>query len=212
MVSGERVLNVVEPAASESVERFDALFERFYRELIAEVFGEVVGGDVLRFLLEETGVIAGFYASFDKVLLDGDSVWYAGRDRDVVFRRVAERVLQPPVETWGERQRFTMSNMVVGGRLPRWLGFDVGPLPLRGTRATVHQGQIFTAGGRRVVVAASYRMIADLAERTLRTALPGGPSERRLSRWYTSEVSGWLHGRTKAVSPDDAPPERAIAP
>ena len=90
-----------------------------------------------------------------------------------------------------------IANVVLGGRLPRWLGFDIGPVPLRGTRATVHQGQIFTSGGRRVAVAASYRFLADLSQRCAWTTLPGGPSERRTSRWYGTGILDWLIGRTK---------------
>jgi penicillin amidase len=95
----------------------------------------------------------------------------------------------------------SLGNLVLGGKLPRWLGFDIGPLPLRGTRATVHQGQTFGAAGRRVTVSASYRLVADFAEDAAHSALPGGPSERRTSRWYASGIRDWLQGRLKTLRP-----------
>ena len=175
------------------------LFERFHRALIEHVFGRVCGPDVTGFLLDRTGVVAGFYDYFDRVLLDESSVWYGDETRAEVFARVAERALQTAPKAWGDHQRFVFANVVLGERLPRRLGFDVGPVPLRGTRATVHQGQIFTSGGRRVAVAASYRFLTDLSQRWARTSLPGGASERRASPWYASGILDWLAGRTKRL-------------
>jgi penicillin amidase len=128
--------------------RYDAgsrgavLFERFYRELLVIAFGAVCGENVLRFLLDETGVLVDFYANFDAVLLRPDSAWYGDEGRDAVFRRAAERALADPASTWGEIRQLTMRHLLLGGRVPSWLGFDHGPVSLAGGRATIHQGQI----------------------------------------------------------------------
>jgi hypothetical protein len=37
----------------------------------------------------------------------------------------------------------------------------------------------------------------------MRRLLLGGPSERRLSRWYASGVADWLAGRLKTIRPAD---------
>jgi penicillin amidase len=178
------------------------LFERFYRALVAEVFGAVCGAEMLRHLLDETGILADFYANFDAVLLCADSVWFGAAGRDAVYGRVAARVLTEPAGTWGERQQLVMKHVLLGGRLPRWVGFDHGPVPLRGGRGTIHQGQIYRAGGRQTSFAPSYRLVTDLAEAAAYTCLAGGPSDRRFSRWYATGIADWVAGRFKRLTPD----------
>jgi penicillin amidase len=178
-----------------------SLFEKFYHALIAEVFGAVCGTEVARFLVEETGILADFYGNFDQVLLRPDSVWFGNEGRDAVFKRVAAEALTGPLHTWGSQHQLLMKHLMLGGRLPRWLGFDRGPLPLRGGRATVHQGQIYRSGGRQTSFAPSYRLVTDFAEAAAHTCLAGGPSDRRFSRWYSNEVDNWLAGKFKTLKP-----------
>lgn len=177
------------------------LFERFYRALLIEVFGAVCGAEVMRFLIEETGILTDFYFNFDQVLLKSDSVWYGEEGRDAVFQRVAARTLATPAGPWGAQQALQMKHLLLGGRLPLWLGFDYGPLPLAGGRATIHQGQLYRSGGRDTSFAPSYRLVTDLAEAAAHTALAGGPSDRRFSPWYTSGVADWIAGRYKTLRP-----------
>ena len=82
---------------------------------------------------------------------------------------------------WGERNQVTLTHMFFGGKLPRWLGFDRGPIGLPGGRATPQQGQIYLSAGRVTSFAPSLRVIADM----------GGASDRRWSRWYASGVASW---------------------
>jgi len=177
------------------------LFERFYRALFADVFGSVCGADVTRYLLEETNTVADFYANFDAVLLDARSVWYGSAGRDSAWRRIAATALTETAGPWGEERRVLLRHLLYGGRLPRWLGFDRGPIALPGGRATVHQGQIYRAGGRETTFAPSYRIVTDLGEDVAHTCLAGGPSDRRFSRWYASGLSDWLARRLKPVTP-----------
>jgi len=177
------------------------LFERFYRALIATVFGRVCGPDILAFLLDETGILIDFYANFDDILLRADSAWYGKDGRDQTFTHVASAALAGPAPTWGQTHQLTMRHLLFGGKLPPWLGFDRGPLPLRGNRATVHQGQLYRAGGRATSFAPSYRLITDLGEPVAYTALAGGPSDRRFSPWYTSGIADWVAGRLKQLRP-----------
>jgi penicillin amidase len=118
-----------------------------------------------------------------------------------VFKRVAAAALTGPLQTWGRHQQLLMKHLMLGGRLPRWLGFDHGPVPLRGGRATIHQGQIYRSGGRQTSFAPSYRLVTDFGEAAAHTCLAGGPSDRRFSRWYTSEVDNWLAGTFKTLKP-----------
>ena len=94
-----------------------------------------------------------------------------------------------------------MRHLMLGGRLPRWFGFDHGPIAIRGGRSTIHQGQIYRAGGRETSFVPSFRMVTDLGEPAAHTALAGGPSDRRFSPWYVSGVRDWLAGRLKRLEP-----------
>ena len=88
-------------------------------------------------------------------------------------------------------------NILMGGKLPRWAGFDIGPVALRGGRATPHQGQIYESAGRKTSFAPSLRLMADLGDDVMHTSLAGGPSDRRFSKLYTSELDRWKRGGCK---------------
>ena len=96
----------------------------------------------------------------------------------------------------------TMRHIMLGGRLPRQIGFDHGPVPLRGGRATIHQAQQLRAGGRDITIGPSFRLVTDLAQDDIWTAYPGGPSDRRFSPWFSSGIHDWLAGRLKPVRPN----------
>jgi penicillin amidase len=181
--------------------RAATLFERWYRALILDVVGGVAGADVARFLLDETGIVADFYAN----LLSERSAWFGGRTREQVYEQVALRALATPARPWGERQRVTMRHLLFGGRLPARLGFDRGPFALPGSRGTPRQGTVYRSGGRETSFAPSLRLVTDLAEEVVHSALAGGPSDRRHSRWYVSCLEDWLEGRLVARRPP-APP------
>jgi penicillin amidase len=178
------------------------LFETVYRALLLDVFGSVCGDEVLRFLAGETPILTNFYYSFDRVLLSERSVWFGPEGRDARFRRVAGALLGDATHPPYPRQEIVMKHILFGDRLPAWLGFDHGPVPLPGSRATLRQGEIFRAGGREQSFAPSYRFVTDLAERCAHRALAGGLSDRRFSRWYRRGIDEWAAGRTKRVDVD----------
>ena len=178
------------------------LFERFYRELRREVFGSNgLGEKAVAFLDAETGIFTDFYDSFERVLLSADSAWFGGEKRETIWRRAAERALAGPVEPWGRSRRVTMSHILFGGKMPRLLGFDRGPITLAGGRATVNQGQIYRSAGRVTSFAPSVRLVTDLGTDEVHTALAGGVSDRRFSRWYVSDLKRWLRGEYKRLTP-----------
>ncbi len=178
------------------------LFEAFYRGLFDEVFGGVLGAQVAQHLRDETAILVEFYGFFDRVLLDPRSVWYGDEGRDAVFERVARKALRTTaMRPWGETRHITMTHLLFSGRAAEFFGFSEGPVPLAGGRATIRQGQILRSGGRDTTIAPSFRLIVDFAERGAHTALAGGPSDRRLSRLYRSDIDRWLRGVTKAIEP-----------
>lgn len=178
-------------------------FEVFYAELLQEMFGPECGAPVIGHLREATGIFIDFYQNFDRLLVAESSPWLGERTRDEVWRTALTRVADVNPMPWGERNQLTLTNMFFGGKLPRVLGFDRGPIAIRGGRATPHQGQIYEAGGRTTSFTPSVRMVADMADSDLHTALCGGPSDRRTSRHYVSGVEGWLAGRLDRRTPPE---------
>jgi penicillin amidase len=178
------------------------VFEQVYRALFSEVFGRGYGGlgpAVLDWLWNETSLLTIFHGSFDRVLLYGDSPWFGGRSREEIYRAALERALEMTPEPYGLRRQVQMRHLLLGGKLPGFLGFDQ-PIELPGNRATVLQGQVCRDHGRGSGIGASLRLVTDLATDEVHTALPGGPSDRRFSRCYTSDLANWLAGRFKIVS------------
>jgi penicillin amidase len=176
-------------------------FEIFYAALLVEMFGPCCGAPVIEHLRDATGLFIDFYQNFDRVLCAESSPWLGGRARDDVWRAALARVADRVPERWGERNRVSLTNMFFGGKLPSFLGFDPGPVQIRGGRATPHQGQIYRSGDRLTSFTPSLRLVADMSTRDLHTALCGGPSDRRFSKWYKSGVRGWLDGALRIRKP-----------
>ncbi len=177
------------------------LFEAFYSELRASLFAaEAIGGDVMKHLATETGIFIDFYANFDALMLADSSPWHLNRDRETLFREAFKAAESHERRAWGELNQFTMTNILFGGKLPKVFGFDRGPYPLPGGRATVHQGQVYRAAGRQTSFAPSVRIVVDMADDKLHSSLVGGPSDRRFSRWYCSDFKGWQTHKLKTTS------------
>jgi penicillin amidase len=177
------------------------LFEAFYRKLILETFGRNgFGKDVCRHLWNETGVFVDFYHNIDRILLSETSVWFGGENRESFYEGVARKALDIPVRRWGESRQFMMRHLLFGGKLPVFLGFDRGPLTGIGGRATIHQGQIYRCDNRTTNFFPSYRIVTDLARDKIHSNLAGGPSDRRFSKWYVSDLENWKQGKYKSLS------------
>jgi acyl-homoserine lactone acylase PvdQ len=141
------------------------------------------------------------WGATDRVLLSEQSSWFEGESRDLLYRRVAETSLAAEPRAWGDGQKIMQWHLMFGGRLPKIFGFDRGPFTLNGGRATVLQGQIYRSVGRTTRFAPSFRIVSDLGTDQCLTCLAGGPSERRFSKWYCSEMDAWLTGSYKTVRP-----------
>jgi penicillin amidase len=178
------------------------LFERVYEELIKIVFGEnVLGTEVIDVVLAESGLLAEFFGNFDNVLFRKASSWFGGKSRDEIFKAAIERGLKEKALPYGQTRRVMMANIFFGGKLPKFFGFDYGPIEMAGSRCTVMQGQIFKQDDRLTTFMPSYRIVCDLSEETAHTTLPGGPSDRRFSNYYTSDIERWLTGKYKILKP-----------
>ncbi|MDX6678255.1 MAG: penicillin amidase [Solirubrobacteraceae bacterium] len=175
-----------------------AWFEAFYAALTEAALANVVG-DAAAFIVGETAIVAACFGLLDDVLLREDSGWHGAAGRDAALVRAARVALDAPPSTLAERQPLVLGHALLTGRVPAWAGFDRATPGLRGGRATIHQGQLLRSRGRDMAIGPSYRMVTDLGRPQLRTALPGGPSDRRTSRWYSSGVDDWWAGRSKSL-------------
>lgn len=178
------------------------LFEQVYRALLHKVFGDSgIGDEVTSFLAQETGVFVDFYGNFDRVLLAEESAWFCGEPREELYRRIVAEALQTKPRAWGKVQQLPLSHILFGNRMPKMLGFDRGPITLAGGRATVQQGQIYRSAGRMTSFTPSLRMVTEFSRDEVRINLAGGPSDRRFSPWYCSDLENWLEGRYKTLKP-----------
>ena len=176
-----------------------SVFENIYHAYLMEVFGAVFGEEVMTHLLEETGYITDFYGNFDRILLSEHSSWFLDRSRADILNISVQQGLKMELKKWGEHNELSFTNILVGDQLPRFIGFNKGPIGLQGNRATIHQGQIYRNNNRITSFAPSYRLIADLSEKHIETSLPGGPSDRRFSKLYTNDLQNWIEGNYKTL-------------
>ncbi len=177
------------------------LFELFYKALYQNVFGKQgMSEGVVKFLQQETGTFIDFYANFDNILLSDKSIWFNGKSQQKIFEEALENAINCEIKTWKSVQQYKMKNILFDGKLPSILGFDKGPYTAIGGRATIHQGQIYRSAGRDTTFLPSFRMVADFSNDWLRTNIAGGPSDRRFSKWYCSDLDNWLQGRYKELN------------
>ena len=178
------------------------LFEHVYRELLLLVFGENgMGTDVVNCMMDESAMFAMLHGNFDQVLRKETSIWFGDQTRDEIYRKAIDRGLNKPAVPYGKTRRIYIPNIFFGGQLPKIFGFDYGPYEHIGSRATIPQSQLFMAMGRPSSFAATYRMIVDLDNSELLSNLPGGPSARRFSKYYTMGMADWINARYNVYRP-----------
>ncbi len=176
------------------------LFESVYRSIVDVVFGEHgFGRDVVGHLFSETSLFNDYYANFDRILEKPSSAWFDGRRREELLRQGIQEGLDVKAQGYGQTRSVVLAHLLFGGQLPRFLGFDRGPVVLPGGRATIPQGQIFKHAGRLTTFSPGYRMITDMAADEIHTNLLGGPSDRRFSKWYLSDLKNWYEGNYKVL-------------
>ena len=179
------------------------LFDRFIKELYKLVFGKNgFGSEAASYLDGHTGIFNDFYVNFDRILLSEDSAWFGGKKREDLYLQAAEKALKELPRKWGDGRKLVLTNILFNGKLPRFLGFDRGPVTIIGSLATPHQGQIFQSAGRQTSFAPSFRMVTDLSTDDIYTNMSGGPSDRRFSKWYCSDLDNWMTGKYKKIGID----------
>lgn len=177
-------------------------FDRFYNLLLKEIF-HLNGYNTLgEFIFRETELMNDFYLNFDNLLWQKTSTWFGGLKRDDVFRKVLDEALNAIPENYGKQHSISIKHMLFGGKLPKFMGYDTDQLEMPGSKGTIFQGQIFKTSGRETSFLPSFRMITDMAGDIIFTNLPGGPSDRRFSKWYTTDLKNWQEGVYKKLTPN----------
>ncbi|MBD3276527.1 MAG: penicillin acylase family protein, partial [Candidatus Marinimicrobia bacterium] len=174
------------------------LFESVYECLLDKFFGSHgFGRDTVDYLNDYTAIFTNYYGNFDSVMLDESSDWLEGVDYEEVFQQAVIEGLDAEAKAYKSSVTFRMNNIFVGENLPGFLGFDETGVQIAGGRATIPQLQFFRIFGNDTVVGQSYRIIADMSEDSISTTIPGGPSGKRFSRWYRSDLNAWIQGDYK---------------
>jgi penicillin amidase len=180
--------------------RYDAdslgatLFDRVYDAYVNLLFGEQgVGAQVMAHVMHKTGLFAMLHGNFDRVLLQESGPWFGEQGREALLRQAVAKGLAEMAVPHAQTRRVTIHNLFFGGQLPQWLGYDYTFAHI-GSRATIPQSQIFEAAGRPTSFAASLRLICDMAKDEIHLNLPGGASDRRFSKYYTSGIKNWENG------------------
>lgn len=195
------------------------LFERFLEECYSQLIGPVWGQKTFEELYNNSTLILDYSWLWDRILLEpneNDLIWYRSLNINLEGETVKELALNflntcltetlkkyptAKCRPWGEVNSFTFSHILLGKVAPRWLPFNQGPYPLKGNKATVHQGSLFKDRGRQSSFAPSWRMVTDLGQKAYYSVIPGGPSDRPFSKAYKSEITKWLQGQYKTVLP-----------
>ncbi|MEQ8786027.1 MAG: penicillin acylase family protein [Pirellulaceae bacterium] len=179
------------------------LFQRLYRNLLAELFGHEKGIGFRRilYLVSRAGFSAMVLAAIDRAVLHDGAHWLHGRSKSAVIQRAAERISLDDIPPWSEINNFHFTDRFFGNhQVGRILGFNSRRYPMPGCHATVFQGHVMQTAKRESSFAPSYHFVTDLSTDAVHTNLPGGPSENRFSRYYNIDVAPWFAGEYKVLA------------
>ena len=170
------------------------VFEAIYTDLMREVFSPIFGEKIWEIYGPGHAFFGLNFGRFDEILLAEDLSTY----KSIIEHTLSRFETKKPMD-WGEANAFYMNYLLFDGKLPKFLGFDVGPIHLNGSRATVDTFQSFQEGKRMIFSSATYRMITDMGEDVIYSVLAGGVSEKKRSPYYTSDVELWKNGKYKKL-------------
>jgi len=127
--------------------------------------------------------------AFREALLDPEHAVFAGRDWEAILDTAITRTLARPCKPWGEVNRIQRTWFLLAGTALGRSPLFSRPVTLPGAMDAPEQGRIHRIAGRVATVSPVWRMVADLGERALHTALAGGPSDRLLGPRRTSDLA-----------------------
>lgn len=200
------------------------IFERFYEALLDAIFDKFYGNNIFYHTKGETIMIIYFHY-FDNLVLDTSptNILWKEETQSNFFQRILTKVLtgmtqeqeatnsKTPI-TYADVNKAMWNNIFFDGILPQVLGFDHGPFSVEGSRATLHQGQMFRHEKihQNIIAAPAARLIRDHSENKAYTSLPGGNSGRRFSQFYVSDMHNWLNYKYKELDPYYLPEDKEL--
>ena len=159
--------------------------------------GKALGGEWFDEMIRTTELGSWWLRPIDRILSAPDfekTPW-----AEAVMRAVSETHSERP-EPWGQIQELYLPNPILDF-LPGWTGFKRGPFPFEGGRATPCQAQLLPTGRGHSALGPAYRMVTDLAEHCIWTALPGGVSGNPLEDSSSKWLQEWLDGSYHRLAP-----------
>lgn|GEM_PF-2881349 len=126
--------------------------------------------------------------AFRDALLDPKHVLFASRSWLETLQAALDAALREPARPWGSTNAVRRAWFLLAGNALGRSPLASKQVSLPGTMDTPEQGRIHRIAGRIATVAPVWRMVADLGEPVLRTALAGGPSDRLLSPRRTCDL------------------------
>jgi len=198
-----------------------SLFERFRATWLLEVYGpmfdrardvcpmptqemvrEVERAEDLPVLWSESNSVTTNVPQFEQGLLERDGPALGGRDWQTVLERALYRSLRSPASSWGRTNTVSRSWFIFKSA-PPWLAGLLGRrVAVPGAMDTPEQGRIHRIAGQIATVAPVWRMVADLGEQALHTALAGGPSDRLFTLRRTNDLHRFERYELKRLNLD----------
>ena len=181
------------------------LFSRLYANVLLEVFGQErgIGWRRMLYLCSRVGFSTMVLTCIDRLLQQGQSFWWHGRDKGLLIRRAEARTAALKPIPWRQANSFRFTNRFVeGGFVGRALRLNTGEMGMPGNYATPFQGHLLKAGQRVSTFAPSYHFVTDMSTDEAWTNLPGGPSESSVSGWYRTDIGRWHSGQYKRLTVD----------
>jgi penicillin amidase len=175
-------------------------------------FGLDLPADADRLWLESNPILVQ-NAGFEELALDPASAVWQGRDAPTALRALLARALAVPAPRWKEAHRVRTAHLLLEGTALAESGLLGQELSLPGGEQTLLQGRIVRDPRRAFAVAPVWRMVADLGQPSVQTALRGGPSDRVASPRLRTDLHRFAEGRSKELKEsEDLDAESGAAP
>ncbi|MCO4772047.1 MAG: penicillin acylase family protein [Deltaproteobacteria bacterium] len=126
--------------------------------------------------------------AFREALLNPEHAIFGARDWEALARKVAADSLAVGAKSWRRVNRVRRAWFLFAGSPLATAPVFSRSVSLPGAMDTPEQGRIHRIAGRVATVAPVWRMVADLSEDALHTALAGGPSDRLLGPLRTCDL------------------------